>query len=215
MGFTDIAAPLLLVVLVLGYLLGSIPFGLLLTKAAGLGDIRDIGSGNIGATNALRTGNRWVAIGTLIGDAGKGAVAVLISGLLAARTGADQTWMLSLAALGAFLGHLYPVWLGFKGGKGISTFIGILLALYWPVGLLFCATWAIVALVSRYSSLSALVAALLTPVYLAWLDRWELVGLSVLLVALVYIAHRGNIGRLLSGTEPRIGQKKAEDTAEG
>jgi glycerol-3-phosphate acyltransferase PlsY len=215
MGFTDLAAPLLLVVLVLGYLLGSIPFGLLLTKAAGLGDIRDIGSGNIGATNALRTGNRWVAIGTLIGDAGKGAVAVLISGLLAARTGADQTWMLSLAALGAFLGHLYPVWLGFKGGKGISTFIGILLALYWPVGLLFCATWAIVALVSRYSSLSALVAALLTPVYLAWLDRWELVGLSVLLVALVYIAHRGNIGRLLSGTEPRIGQKKAEDTAEG
>lgn len=209
------AAPLLLVALVLGYLLGSIPFGLLLTKAAGLGDIRDIGSGNIGATNALRTGNRWVAIGTLIGDAGKGAVAVLISGLLAAHTSADQTWMLSLAALGAFLGHLYPIWLGFKGGKGISTFIGILLALYWPVGLLFCATWAIVALVSRYSSLSALVAALLTPVYLAWLDRWELVGLSVLLVALVYIAHRGNIGRLLSGTEPRIGQKKAEDTAEG
>lgn len=209
------AAPLLLVALVLGYLLGSIPFGLLLTKAAGLGDIRDIGSGNIGATNALRTGNRWVAIGTLIGDAGKGAVAVLISGLLAAHTSADATWMLSLAALGAFLGHLYPVWLGFKGGKGISTFIGILLALYWPVGLLFCATWTIVALVSRYSSLSALVAALLTPVYLAWLDRWELVGLSVLLVALVYIAHRGNIGRLLSGTEPRIGQKKAEDTAEG
>ncbi|GMV63818.1 MAG: glycerol-3-phosphate acyltransferase [Parvibaculum sp.] len=209
------AAPLLLVALVLGYLLGSIPFGLLLTRLAGLGDIRDIGSGNIGATNALRTGNRWVAIGTLIGDAGKGAVAVLISGLLAAQTSADQTWMLSLAALGAFLGHLYPVWLGFKGGKGISTFIGILLALYWPVGLLFCATWAIVALVSRYSSLSALVAALLTPVYLAWLDRWELVGLGVVLVALVYIAHRGNIGRLLSGTEPRIGQKKAEDTAEG
>lgn len=209
------AAPLLLVALMLGYLLGSIPFGLLLTRAAGLGDIRDIGSGNIGATNALRTGNRWVAIGTLIGDAGKGAVAVLISGLLAAQTSADQTWMLSLAALGAFLGHLYPVWLGFKGGKGISTFIGILLALYWPVGLLFCATWAIVALVARYSSLSALVAALLTPVYLAWLDRWELVGLSVVLVVLVYIAHRGNIGRLLSGTEPRIGQKKAEDTAEG
>lgn len=209
------AAPLLLVALMLGYLLGSIPFGLLLTRAAGLGDIRDIGSGNIGATNALRTGNRWVAIGTLIGDAGKGAVAVLISGLLAAQTSADQTWMLSLAALGAFLGHLYPVWLGFKGGKGISTLIGILLALYWPVGLLFCATWAVVALVSRYSSLSALVATLLMPVYLAWLDRWELVSLSVVLVALVYIAHRGNIGRLLSGTEPRIGQKKAEDTAEG
>lgn len=202
------AAPLLLVALALGYLLGSIPFGLLLTKAAGLGDIRDIGSGNIGATNALRTGNRWVAIGTLIGDAGKGAVAVLVAGLLAARTGVDPTWMVSIAALGAFLGHLFPVWLGFKGGKGVSTFIGILLALHWPVGLLFCATWAIVAAVSRYSSLSALVAALLTPVYLAWLDQWHLVGLGVLLVILIYIAHRDNISRLLSGTESRIGQKK-------
>ncbi|MDP1628338.1 glycerol-3-phosphate 1-O-acyltransferase PlsY [Parvibaculum sp.] len=202
------AAPLLLVALALGYLLGSIPFGLLLTKAAGLGDIRDIGSGNIGATNALRTGNRWVAIGTLIGDAGKGAVAVLVAGLLAARTGVDPTWMVSIAALGAFLGHLFPVWLGFKGGKGVSTFIGILLALHWPVGLLFCATWAIVATVSRYSSLSALVAALLTPVYLAWLDQWHLVGLGVLLVILIYIAHRDNISRLLSGTESRIGQKK-------
>lgn len=204
------AAPLLLVALALGYLLGSIPFGLLLTKAAGLGDIRDIGSGNIGATNALRTGNRWVAIGTLIGDAGKGAVAVLVAGLLAARTGIDPTWMVSIAALGAFLGHLFPVWLGFKGGKGVSTFIGILLALHWPVGLLFCATWAIVAAVSRYSSLSALVAALLTPVYLAWFDRWHLVGLGVLLVILIYIAHRDNISRLLAGTESRIGQKKTE-----
>ncbi|ABS64441.1 protein of unknown function DUF205 [Parvibaculum lavamentivorans DS-1] len=204
------ATPLLLVVLALGYLLGSIPFGLLLTKAAGLGDIRDIGSGNIGATNALRTGNRWVAIGTLIGDAAKGAVAVLIAGVLASRTGGDATWMMSLAALGAFLGHLFPVWLGFKGGKGVSTFIGILLALYWPVGLLFCATWAIVAAVARYSSLSALVAALLTPVYLAWLDQWHLVGLGVLLVILIYIAHRDNISRLLSGTESRIGQKKTE-----
>ncbi len=204
------AAPLLLVALALGYLLGSIPFGLLLTKAAGLGDIRDIGSGNIGATNALRTGNRWVAIGTLIGDAGKGAVAVLVAGLLAARTGIDPTWMVSVAALGAFLGHLFPVWLGFKGGKGVSTFIGILLALHWPVGLLFCATWAIVAAVSRYSSLSALVAALLTPVYLAWLDQWHLVGLGVLLVILIYIAHRDNISRLLAGTESRIGQKKTE-----
>ncbi len=142
------AAPLLLVALALGYLLGSIPFGLLLTRAAGLGDIRAIGSGNIGATNALRTGNRWVAIGTLIGDAAKGAVAVLVAGLLATKTGGSVGWMAGLAALGAFLGHVFPVWLGFKGGKGVSTFIGILLALHWPVGLLFCATWAVVALVS-------------------------------------------------------------------
>jgi glycerol-3-phosphate acyltransferase PlsY len=118
--------------------------------------------------------------------------------------------MAGLAALGAFLGHVFPVWLGFKGGKGVSTFIGILLALHWPVGLLFCATWAVVALVSRYSSLSALVAALLTPVYLAWLDQWQFVGLGVLLVLLIYFAHRENISRLVSGTESRIGQKKSE-----
>lgn len=201
------AAPLLLVALALGYLLGSIPFGLLLTRAAGLGDIRAIGSGNIGATNALRTGNRWVAIGTLIGDAAKGAVAVLLMGLLATKTGGSVGWMAGLAALGAFLGHVFPVWLGFKGGKGVSTFIGILLALHWPVGLLFCATWAVVALVSRYSSLSALVAALLTPVYLAWLNQWQYVGLGVLLVLLIYFAHRENISRLIAGTESRIGQK--------
>jgi glycerol-3-phosphate acyltransferase PlsY len=212
------ATPLLLVALALGYLLGSIPFGLLLTRLAGLGDIRSIGSGNIGATNALRTGNRWVAVGTLIGDAGKGALAVYIAGLLAMQASPDSvntTWMLGLAALGAFAGHLYPVWLGFMGGKGVSTFIGILLALYWPVGLLFCATWIIVALTSRYSSLSALVAALLTPVYLAWLNQWDLIGLSVILVALIYIAHRDNIRRLLAGEESRIGQKKAEDKTGG
>jgi len=204
------AAPLLFVALALGYLLGSIPFGLLLTRAAGLGDIRAIGSGNIGATNALRTGNRWVAGGTLIGDAAKGAVAVLLMSLLAVKTGNSVGWMAGLAALGAFLGHVFPVWLGFKGGKGVSTFIGILLALHWPVGLLFCATWAVVALVSRYSSLSALVAALLTPVYLAWLNQWQYVGLGVLLVLLIYFAHRENISRLVSGTESRIGQKKSE-----
>jgi glycerol-3-phosphate acyltransferase PlsY len=214
MDFTDLALPLMLVALTLGYLLGSIPFGLLLTRLAGLGDIREIGSGNIGATNALRTGNRWVAIGTLIGDAAKGAVAILIMAEVARVAGEDVALLAGLAGLGAFLGHLYPVWLGFKGGKGISTFIGILLALYWPVGLLFCATWAVVAIVSRYSSLSALVASALTPVYLAWLNQWELVGLSVVLVILIYIAHRGNISRLLSGTEPRIGQKQTE-SAEG
>lgn len=199
-----------LVALILGYLLGSIPFGLLLTRAAGLGDIRDIGSGNIGATNALRTGNRWVAAGTLIGDAAKGAVAVLLMAWVARTAGGDAAMLGGLAALGAFIGHLFPAWLGFKGGKGVSTFIGVLLALYWPVGLLFCATWLLVALISRYSSLSALVAALLTPVYLAWLDQWQFVGLSAVLVVLIYIAHRENISRLLAGTESRIGQKKAE-----
>lgn len=210
MGFTGLAVPLMLVAFAIGYLLGSIPFGLLLTRAAGLGDIRDIGSGNIGATNALRTGNRWVAAGTLIGDAAKGAAAVLLMGYLAVQTGSDVALLSGLAALGAFLGHLYPVWLGFKGGKGVSTIIGILLALHWPVGLLFCATWAAVAAISRYSSLAALVASLLTPVYLAWLDKWDLVALSAVLVVLIYIAHRGNISRLLAGTEPRIGQKKSE-----
>ncbi|MFN4355219.1 glycerol-3-phosphate 1-O-acyltransferase PlsY [Parvibaculum sp.] len=208
MDFTSMALPL--VALVLGYLLGSIPFGLLLTKTAGLGDIRDIGSGNIGATNVLRTGNRWVAAGTLICDAGKGAIAVLLMAWVARTAGGDVVLLPGLAALGAFIGHLYPIWLGFKGGKGVSTFIGILLALHWPVGLLFCATWLVVALISRYSSLSALVAALLTPVYLAWLNQWQLVGLSAVLVLFIYIAHRENISRLMAGTESRIGQKKAE-----
>ena len=208
MDFGSHALPL--VALVIGYLLGSIPFGLLLTKAAGLGDIRDIGSGNIGATNALRTGNRWVAAGTLIGDAAKGAVAVLLMAWVAHTTNGDIALLPGLAGLGAFLGHLYPAWLGFKGGKGVSTFIGVLLALHWPVGLLFCVTWLVVALISRYSSLSALVAAMLTPVYLAWLNQWQLVGLSAVLVLLIYIAHRENISRLLAGTESRIGQKKAE-----
>lgn len=208
MDFGSHALPL--VALVIGYLLGSIPFGLLLTKAAGLGDIRDIGSGNIGATNALRTGNRWVAAGTLIGDAAKGTVAVLLMAWVAHTTNGDIALLPGLAGLGAFLGHLYPAWLGFKGGKGVSTFIGVLLALHWPVGLLFCVTWLVVAFISRYSSLSALVAAMLTPVYLAWLNQWPLVGLSAVLVLLIYIAHRENISRLLAGTESRIGQKKAE-----
>lgn len=196
------AAPYYAAALAVGYLLGSIPFGLILTKMAGLGDIRDIGSGNIGATNALRSGNKLVAGGTFLGDMGKGVVAVL----LAKQFGPDTA---VIAALGAFLGHLYPVWLKFKGGKGISTFIGLLLALSWPVGLLFCATWLAVALIFRISSLSALVASLLSPVYLAWMGEWQMVELSVVLVALVFFAHRANIQRLLSGTEPKIGQKDA------
>lgn len=200
------AAPWLLGAFALGYLLGSIPFGLILTRIAGLGDIRDIGSGNIGATNVLRTGNKWVAGGTFLGDAGKGFAAVLI----AHRIGPDGLALLlsMVAAAAAFLGHLFPVWLGFKGGKGISTFIGINLALCWPVGLLFCATWLAVAALFRYSSLSALVAAALTPVYLALLRQMELLPLSILLVVLIFIAHRDNIARLLAGTESRIGSKK-------
>ncbi len=196
----SVAMPYYAAALAVGYLLGSIPFGLIITRFAGLGDIRDIGSGNIGATNALRTGNKWVAGGTFLGDMAKGAAAVLI----ARQFGPD---LAVIAAFGALVGHLFPVWLRFKGGKGISTYIGILLALAWPVGLLFCATWLVVALIFRMSSLSALVASLLSPVYFVWVGQWQMVELSVLLVILVFYAHRENIQRLLSGTEPRIGQK--------
>jgi glycerol-3-phosphate acyltransferase PlsY len=198
------ALPLVILAAAIGYFLGSIPFGLILTRMAGLGDIRDIGSGNIGATNALRTGNRWVAGGTFIGDAGKGIVAVLV----APRLGGDPALMATVAAASAFLGHLYPVWLRFRGGKGISTFIGINLALFWPVGLLFCLTWLAVAALFRYSSLSALVAAAATPFYLTLLGRTDLVPLSIVLVILIFIAHRDNISRLLAGTESRIGSGK-------
>jgi glycerol-3-phosphate acyltransferase PlsY len=191
----------------LGYLLGSIPFGLIFTRMAGLGDIRDIGSGNIGATNALRTGNRWVAGGTFLCDAGKGAVAVLIAQCIAPDLNLALP-MAMIAAAASFLGHLYPVWLRFKGGKGISTFIGVNLALFWPVGLLFCATWLGTAALFRYSSLAALTAAILTPIYLALFGRFDLLPLSVILVALIYLAHRDNIGRLMAGTESRIGSKK-------
>ena len=190
----------------IGYLLGSIPFGLIFTRMAGLGDIRDIGSGNIGATNALRTGNKWVAGATFLCDAGKGAAAVL---LIRGIAPAEIVLSLSMiAAATTFLGHLYPLWLRFKGGKGISTFIGVNLALYWPVGLLFCATWLAVAIIFRFSSLAALVSAIATPLYLYLLDRTDLVPLSIVLVVLIYFAHGENISRLISGNESRIGAKK-------
>jgi glycerol-3-phosphate acyltransferase PlsY len=190
----------------LAYLLGSIPFGVILTRMAGLGDIRAIGSGNIGATNVLRTGNRWVAAAVLLADAGKGAVAILIAENFFPGS---PVYLASVAALGAFLGHIFPVWLKFKGGKGVATFLGILFALFWPIGLLFAATWLTIALFSRYSSLAALVAAAVAPFYLMWLGRWEYCGLVALLTVLIFITHRENILRLLNGTESRIGDKKA------
>jgi glycerol-3-phosphate acyltransferase PlsY len=185
--------------LVFGYLLGSIPFGLLLTRIAGTQDIRAIGSGNIGATNVLRTGRKGLAVATLLGDMLKGTLAVLLVSYFFGRE------LAMIAGLGAFLGHLFPVWLKFKGGKGVATYIGILLGLAWPVALAFCAIWAMVAAITRYSSLSALVASALTPALL-WLngDRQE-AQLFVLLTLLLWIMHRANIARLWQGGEGKIG----------
>ncbi len=185
----------------IGYLLGSIMFGVLLSRAMGLGDLRKIGSGNVGATNVLRTGNKRAAALTLLLDGGKGAVAVLLARAFAAPDAAQ------VAALFVFLGHLFPVWLMFRGGKGVATFLGIMLAWAWPVGLACCATWAATAAVFRYSSLAALMAAGMAPVYMPLLGRGEGFLLGLLLGALVYARHAGNIARLRKGTEPRIGQK--------
>ncbi len=185
----------------LGYLLGSIPFGLLFSLLSGAGDIRKIGSGSIGATNVLRTGKKWAAALTLLCDAAKGAAAVLTARDL---FGTDPALC---AALGAFLGHLFPVWLGFKGGKGIAVSLGILLALYWPVALIALASWLAVLAAFRISSLSALVAAALTPIYMVLFHRPHEAVLAVLLAVLAVIAHRENIGRLLRGEEPRVGAK--------
>jgi acyl phosphate:glycerol-3-phosphate acyltransferase len=186
--------------LVFGYLLGSIPFGLLLTRAAGGPDIRSIGSGNIGATNVLRTGRKGLAVATLLCDALKGTVAVL----MAAHFGPDAALM---AGLGAFLGHLFPVWLRFKGGKGVATYIGVLLGLYWPAALAFCAIWLVVAAVFRFSSLAALIASAMTPLVLWLFDLPNVAAVFTLLTLLLWIKHRENIARLLSGTEGRIGAK--------
>jgi glycerol-3-phosphate acyltransferase PlsY len=195
-----------LAALLLGYLLGSIPFGVLLTRAAGLGDIRKIGSGNIGATNVLRTGNKLLALATLLLDGGKGAAAVLIAQYGGGGTGGPE--LMLAAGAGAILGHLYPVWLGFKGGKGVATGLGILLALDWRVGTLACVTWLAVALIFRFSSLSALLAFLLAPLY-AWLMAAPRLAIFALLLgALVWWRHRENICRLLKGEEPKIGKKK-------
>ena len=186
---------------VLGYLIGSVPFGILVTRAMGLGDVRKIGSGNIGATNVLRTGNKGAAAATLLLDGGKGAVAVLLARAFAGEDAAQ------LAGLAAFLGHCFPVWLRFKGGKGVATFLGIVLALAWPVGLAACATWAFTAAVSRWSSMAALMAAGFSPVWAVMLGQGQVMVLTLLLAVLVYARHSANIARLRAGTEPKIGQK--------
>jgi len=190
-----------LVALAVGYLLGSIPFGLILTKLAGHGDLRDIGSGNIGATNVLRTGNKALAALTLILDLLKGTAAVLIG----ARFGQDAAL---LGGLGAILGHLFPIWLGFRGGKGVATYIGVLLGLYWPAAIVFCAIWLLVALITRYSSLSALVASAAAPCLLVLVGETRIAVLFLIFTLLLYWRHADNIGRLLRGEEGRIGAKK-------
>src|SRR6201996_7267085 len=192
---------LLPVAFVLGYLLGSIPFGLILTRFAGTADIRSIGSGNIGATNVLRTGRKGLAAATLICDMLKGTVAVILSGYFG---GPDAAM---LAALGAFLGHLFPVWLKFKGGKGVAVYIGVLIGLFWPAAVVFCVVWLATAFTSRYSSLSALVASFVTPIFLWWFGHPALASLFVVLTLLLFYMHRENIKRLQAGTEGRIGQK--------
>jgi len=191
----------LIVAFLIGYLLGSIPFGLLLTRLAGTQDLRSIGSGSIGTTNVLRTGRKDLAAATLIGDMLKGTIAVIIAGYFG---GPDAAMV---AALGAFLGHLFPVWLKFRGGKGVAVYIGVLLGLLWPAALLFCLIWLAVAVITRYSSLSALIASLVTPVLLWWFGQLALAALFAVLTLLVFFVHRENIKRLLAGTESKIGQK--------
>ena len=184
-----------------GYLLGSIPFGLLLTKLAGYGDVRDIGSGNIGATNVLRTGSKVLAAATLLLDALKGTAAVLLAAYFAGRNAALA------AGLGAFLGHTFPVWLRFKGGKGVATYIGVLLGITWPIALAFIGIWVAMAAIFRISSLSALTASLATPLVLLAMGMRAEAILFAALSLILWFTHRSNIGRLLTGTEPKIGAR--------
>lgn len=186
--------------LILGYLLGSIPFGLVITKAAGLGDIRAIGSGNIGATNVLRTGRKDLALATLLLDSGKGAIAVGIAFAL--------SWRPEVAGAAAFLGHCYPVWLKFNGGKGVATFMGTLFALHWPAGIFAGAIWLGAAKIVRFSSLAALTAAAATPLVFFTMGKVAFAFAALFMTALIFIRHRANIARLLSGSEPKIGEKK-------
>jgi glycerol-3-phosphate acyltransferase PlsY len=197
----QIALPVALAALVFGYLLGSIPFGLLLTRAAGLGDIRSIGSGNIGATNVLRTGNKKLAAATLLLDALKATVAALVGWYVFGPEAG------LLAGLGAFLGHLFPVWLGFKGGKGVATYIGMLLGVAPFMVLTFAAVWLLVAKLSKYSSLAALVATLVIPVVLWFINEPKIAAVMALMTVISWVKHKANIERLIAGTESRIGQK--------
>src|SRR5258708_22199720 len=183
----------LIVAFLLGYLLGSIPFGLVLTKLAGTEDLRSIGSGSIGATNVLRTGRKGLAAATLICDALKGTLAVVIAGYYGGPNAA------MLAAFGAFLRHLYPVWLKFKGGKGVATYIGVLIGLFWPAAVVFCVMWLAVAFATRYSSLAGLVAAFVTPLFLWWFGQPVLASLAVVMTLLLFYKHRENIKRLQAG----------------
>ncbi len=201
MPLIEASYPTLALWVVLGYLLGSVPFGVIVSRAMGLGNLRTIGSGNIGATNVLRTGSKKAAALTLLLDGGKGAVAVLLA---RAFVGEDAA---QIAALASFLGHCYPVWLGFTGGKGVATFIGIMLALAWPVGLAVCATWLAAAAISRTSSMAALIAAGSSTAWMLLLDNGTAFFLGVILTCLIYWRHRANISRLRAGTEPKIGQK--------
>ena len=192
----------LIYAVVLGYLCGSVPFGLLLTRAAGLGDIRSIGSGNIGATNVLRTGNRWLAAATLILDAAKAALPVLVARYYWGENAA------MIAGIAAFVGHCFPVWLNFKGGKGVAVMIGSLLALSWPVGLIFCAVWLVIALAQKMSSLAALTAAATAPIFAFVINNEWLAGTAAVMALLLFFQHRANIARLMAGTEPKIGSEK-------
>ncbi|MDO7633707.1 MAG: glycerol-3-phosphate 1-O-acyltransferase PlsY [Paracoccaceae bacterium] len=193
----------LLALIALGaYLLGAVPFGIVITRGLGLGDLRQIGSGNIGATNVLRTGNRWAALMTLLLDAGKGGIAVVIARQFG-PSDAEQ-----LAALAAFLGHLFPIWLGFRGGKGVATFLGTLILLAWPVGLASCATWLVTFALTRISSLSALIAALSVVFWLGISGYSDMIALGASLAALILWRHEANIKRLLAGTEPRFTKKQ-------
>ncbi|MGY4260459.1 glycerol-3-phosphate acyltransferase PlsY [Bradyrhizobium sp. USDA 4516] len=186
----------------IGYLLGSIPFGMVLTRIAGTQDLRTVGSGNIGATNVLRTGRKGLAAATLLGDMLKGTVAVIIAGTI------DGPNAAMLAALGAFLGHLFPVWLKFRGGKGVATYLGVLLGLFWPAALIFAVIWLGTAYTTRYSSLSALIAAFVTPLFLWWFGHNALASLFAVLTLLLFYMHRENIQRLQAGTEGKIGERK-------
>jgi glycerol-3-phosphate acyltransferase PlsY len=191
------------VAFVFGYLCGSIPFGILLTRLSGGPDLRAVGSGNIGATNVLRTGRKGLAAATLIGDMLKGTAAVLLTSIFLGKNAAIA------AACGAFLGHLFPVWLNFRGGKGVATYIGVLLGLAWPGAIVFCAIWLAVAALTRYSSLAALIASAATPLFLWWQGNLVIAETSLLLSVLLWFMHRANIARLLRGEESKIGSRSA------